>query len=196
VSDRTPTPPLLPILRSAQQGQILAAILDDPDQEVTASELARRLRIPQPTVAREVKRARDAGIVSARTIGRSVLVSADRTSVYFGALRELMVRAFGVPRRLADAHAGIEGIEHAYLFGSWAARYLGEVGPRPRDLDVLVLGKPDDSAVFTAVEALRGDLGYDIQVTICAADWLQQGQGSFHDTVVSRPMVAVFPVPH
>jgi len=196
VSTKSPAPALLPILRSAQQGRILAALLDDPALETTASELARRLAIPQPTVAREIQRAREAGILRARWVGRSVLVSADPTSTFLSPLRELLVRAFGPPQRLATALSPIEGIEHAYLFGSWAARYLGEAGPRPRDLDVLVLGRPDDSAVYRAVEAEREALGYEIQVTIRAADWLSTGEGAFHDTVASRPLVQFLPVVH
>ena len=195
MSTRAPAPALLPILRSAQQGRILAALLDDPTTEVTASELARRLGIPQPTVAREVQRARDAGILRSRTVGRNVLVSADPTSVYAVPLRELVVRAFGPPRRLAAALEPIAGIERAYLFGSWAARFVGEPGPRPGDLDLLVLGRPEERVVYDAVEGTRAELGYDIQVTIRAADWLSGGEGSFHDTVVSRPMVQVFPAP-
>ena len=133
---------------------------------MTASELARRLSIPQPTVSREIQRARVSGIVRTRSVG------------------------------LAAALATIDGIDHAYLFGSWAARYLGEAGPRPRDLDLLVLGRPDDSAVYRAVEAERDALGYEIQVTIRAPDWLSTGEGAFHDTVASRPIVQVLPEVH
>jgi DNA-binding transcriptional ArsR family regulator len=183
------------VLRSAQQGRVLAAVLDDPDAEVTASELARRLAIPQPSVSREVQRARDAGIVRTRTVGRNVMISADEGSVYFSALRELLVRSFGAPQRLAEALADVSGIAQAYLFGSWAARFLGEPGPRPQDLDLLVLGRPSDAAVYRAVDAARPELGYEIQVTIRAASWLVDGEGSFHDTVVSRPLVQVLPNP-
>ncbi len=123
-------------------------------------------------------------------------MSADPTSTFFAPLRELVVQAFGPPQRLAAALAPIAGIDRAYLFGSWAARYLGEPGPRPRDLDVLVLGRPDDSAVYRAVEAERAALGYEIQVTIRASDWLSSGEGAFHDTVASRPLVQVLPPVH
>lgn len=41
---------------------------------------------------------------------------------------------------LAEELEGVRGIEKAYLFGSWAARYAGEAGRPPADLDVLVIG--------------------------------------------------------
>jgi hypothetical protein len=42
-------------------------------------------------------------------------------------------------RLQAEELEGVEGIEKAYLFGSWAARYAGEAGRAPADLDVLVI---------------------------------------------------------
>jgi hypothetical protein len=50
--------------------------------------------------------------------------------------------------------------------------------------------------VYRAVEAERDALGYEIQVTIRASDWLSTGEGTFHDTVVSRPLVQVLPAIH
>lgn len=43
---------------------------------------------------------------------------------------------------LTDPFADIEGVE-AFIFGSWVARYTGEPGPAPADVDVLVVGAAD-----------------------------------------------------
>ncbi len=32
------------------------------------------------------------------------------------------------------------GVQEAFVFGSWAARYMGEPGAAPRDIDVVVIG--------------------------------------------------------
>lgn len=188
-------PPLLPILRSRQQGQVLAWILDDPDREVSVSELSRILNISQPTVHRDIEQAIQAGIVRVRQAGRTKLIAANQDSVYFSSLRDLMVRSFGVPCRLAGALQNVPGIEGAYIYGSWAARFVGESGTRPvGDIDLLVLGNPDEDHLYQAVEGVRPAVGYEIQVTVRPAGWLREGTGSFHDTVVSRPMVAVLSV--
>jgi hypothetical protein len=41
-------------------------------------------------------------------------------------LTELLLRSFGPRQVLADEPANVTGIENAYLFGSWAARYAGQ----------------------------------------------------------------------
>ena len=73
--DRQPAPSLLPILRSQQQGEILALLLGDPDLELSLTEIAQRTGAPQPSVHREIERAERAGLVTSRKIGNTRLVA-------------------------------------------------------------------------------------------------------------------------
>ena len=63
------SPTLLPLLRSRSQGDILAAIVLEPDRERSLTELAEEVGTSVPTVTREVDRLEAAGIVVS-TIGR------------------------------------------------------------------------------------------------------------------------------
>lgn len=102
------------------------------------------------------------------------------------------MRAFGVVPSFAAVLAEIEGIAEAYVFGSWAARATGRDGIRPvGDVDVLILGTPDRDRLYEAIHDLEDRLGRPVQVTIRDTGWLADGEGSFHDTVTSRPMVAI-----
>jgi predicted nucleotidyltransferase len=190
--DKSPPPPLLPILRSQQQAELLALLLGDPELEVSISELADRTGIPYASVHREVERAESTGLLTSRRVGRTRLIRAHTTSPYYEGLADVLMKAFGVAHLVAQALAEIADIEQAFIYGSWAARYQGEQGPRPvGDIDVLVLGEPDRDALFEATSTLEGRLGRPIQITIRNARWLETGSGSFHDTVVSRPLVEV-----
>jgi len=53
----------------------------------------------------------------------------------------MLAQTVGIPGRLGAALSGLAGMEEAFVFGSWAARYLGEPGPAPKDIDVLVVGE-------------------------------------------------------
>ena len=188
--NRSPAPSLLPILRSQQQGEILALLLGDPDRELSLTEISQLTGAPHPSAYREVQRAEQAGLVTTRKIGNTRLVRADTTSPYYPGLADVLTRAFGVPAVLADALRPVNGIDEAYIYGSWAARHAGEPGRRPiGDIDVLVLGTPDRDQLYQALGLAEGKLGRQVQATVRDADWLNSGSGSFHESVTSRPLL-------
>lgn len=187
--NRGSAPSLLPILRSQQQGEILALLLGDPDLELSLTEIAGRTGVPHPSVYREIERAEQAGLVSTRRVGNTRLVRANTASPYYAGLADVLTRAFGVPAVLSEVLQPVSGISEAYVYGSWAARYEGQAGQRPvGDIDVLILGDPDRDQVYEALAAAETRLGRPVQATIREADWLTSGSGSFHDTVTSRPL--------
>jgi DNA-binding transcriptional ArsR family regulator len=188
--DRQPAPSLLPILRSQQQGEILALLLGDPDLELSLTEIAQRTGAPHPSVHREIERAEQAGLVTTRKIGNTRLVRANTGSPYYAGLADVLTRAFGVPAVLTDVLEPVEGISAAYIYGSWAARHAGQPGQRPvGDIDVLVLGTPDRDQLYDALSTAEQRLGRPVEPTIRDSTWLESGTGSFHDTVTSRPML-------
>jgi DNA-binding transcriptional ArsR family regulator len=187
--DRKPAPSLLPILRSQQQGEILALVLGDPALELSLTEIASRTETPHPSVYREIQRAEQAGLVTTRKVGNTRLVRANTASPYYSGLTEVLTRAFGVPAVLAEVLRPLRGITGAYIYGSWAARHKGQAGLRPvGDIDVLILGEPDRDELYAALGAAEERLGRPVQATIRAPAWLASGTGSFHDTVTSRPL--------
>lgn len=180
------------MLRSQQQGEILALLLSDPDLELSLTEIAERTRTPHPSVYREIQRAEQAGLVTTRKVGNTRLARANTDSPYYHGLAEVLTRAFGVPAVIAEALGPLTGITEAYVYGSWAARHEGRTGPRPvGDIDVLILGDPDRDRLYSALSNAETRLGRPVQITIREPGWLETGTGAFHDTLASRPMVRV-----
>jgi predicted nucleotidyltransferase len=86
--------------------------------------------------------------------------------------------------------ATIDGAERAYIYGSWAARYRGEPGPVPGDLDVLVVGTADPDDVFEAAGAAERRLGREVNVRIVTpATWSGPAADPFLQSVRTRPLV-------
>ena len=192
--ERTAAPSLLPILRSRQQGELLARLLGDPELEASLTDLAVMLHTPISSVHREVDRAESAGLLTSRKIGNTRLVRADTASPYFEGLADVLVKAFGPPCVLAEELVGVDGIDAAYIYGSWATAIhgAGSAPGRPvGDIDVLVLGSPDRDRLYAALSAAEPRLGRPVQVAIRPAGWLHSGEGSFHATVTQRPMVEI-----
>ena len=192
--DKQPTPPLLPILRSQQQAEILVLLLGDPGQELSLTAIAERNAVPYPSVHREIERAEAAGLVTSRRVGNTRLVRANTDSPYFEGMADVLTKAFGVPSVLSDALAPVAGIAEAFIHGSWAARFSGLPGDRPvQDIDVLLLGSPDRDHVFAVLSGAEQRLGRQVQVTFRASDWLANGSGPFHATVAAGPLVPIEP---
>jgi hypothetical protein len=187
---RTGPPPLLPLLRSRLQAEVLTLVLLTPGQEWTLTELASRVGSSVSSVQREVVRAEQAGVMTSRRVGNTRLVKAARSPLT-APLTDLLMRSFGPRQVLAEELSGVPGTEGAYLFGSWAARYAGQEGRPPADLDLLVIGVPDRDALDDAAQRAGARLAREVNVTIRSADWWRSGDDGFHSEIMRRPLVQI-----
>ncbi|MGH4022224.1 MAG: MarR family transcriptional regulator [Pseudonocardiaceae bacterium] len=202
---RSDPPPLLPILRSRTQAGVLMVLLLNPDLELTQTELARRVGASLSSVADEVRRLEQAGLLSSRALGRARLVRAG-TGPLVEALAEVMLRAFGPLQIIAEEFGGAvteldAAVAELALFGSWAARYRGEPGAAPADLDVLVVvtsGVLDRGPLYAAADRAQERLGRPVNPTVITTErWARRGTGEdrFVDEIASRPIVPVLQLP-
>jgi predicted nucleotidyltransferase len=187
---QAPAPPLLPLLRSRLQAELLTLVLLTPDREWTLTELAHRVGGSVSSAQREMARAEQTGVVKSRRLGHTRLVVA-ADSPLTEPLTELLLRSFGPRQVLTEAIAQVEGIEAAYLFGSWAARYAGKEGRAPADLDVLVIGKPDRDELDEVAQRAGARLAREVNVTIRSPQWWRDGGDPFHTEVTHRPLIPI-----
>ena len=188
---RTSAPQLLPIFRSAGQGRLLARVYLQPDRPATVADIARELELDDGGLTREADRLEEAGLLRSERIGRSRTLLPNEESPYFRDLYNLLLKAFGPAVFVSPALAGIEGIELAYIFGSWAARYSGEPGAAPGDVDVLLVGSPDRTVVYRAAMALTDVLQREVNPTIVSPERWDEGEDGFIRDVKSSPLVAL-----
>jgi hypothetical protein len=191
---REAAPAVFPIFRSRLTAAVLARVYIG-DGEFSIAELARAAETDTGTMAREVKRLSNAGVVSTRMVGRTKLVKADREAPFYRALRDLVVIVLGPAQVLGEELAGLDGVSAAAIFGSWAARALGEAGPSPADIDLLVLGRPDRDDLHDAIGRARSRLGRDINPVVASASRWRAGDDPFLAGLRSRPLVPLPGVP-
>ena len=190
---RTAAPALLPVFRSRLQGVLLALILGQPDREWTLEELASSSREPYQTVGNEVRRLQGAGLAVVRTVGRSKFLRANMASPYFEPLAQLVLMSFGPPLVVSEELATLPGVDQAFIYGSWAARYAGEPGPAPNDVDVLLVGVPDRDEAYEAATRAQDRLRREVNVTIRSPDRWENDWDGFTVQVRSSPLLLVPP---
>ncbi|MFI7222605.1 hypothetical protein ACIBO5_05225 [Nonomuraea angiospora] len=185
-----PPPAVFPIFRS----RITCAVLTCAyigDQEHSVGDLAAIAGTDSGTMAREVAKLEQAGVLSARHVGRTKLVTANRSAPFYGPLRDLVTITLGPAQVLAEELVGVGGMETALVFGSWAARMRGEPGPSPVDIDLLAIGRPDRDDLHDATERARSRLGRQVNtVVISRARW-EAGEDGFIRELRRRPQVMV-----
>jgi DNA-binding transcriptional ArsR family regulator len=171
------------------QGELLALVLLHPEREYSITELATSVGVTPTAVLREVDRLAGGGIVADRRVGRSRLVRARTDTPLYRPLSDLMAVSFGPMPVLTDALAEMAGVQQAYIYGSWAARYKGEPGPPPADVDVLVVGAPEADALFDLAEETSRRLHREVNIhRVSVEAWEAHTDDPFLVSVRERPL--------
>jgi len=182
---------LMPIFRSEVQGRILAVLFANPGVEFSVSNLANRAGTSLPTALRDVRRLSEAGILLIRATGNMRLVSVNREHSLYQAFSEIVLYSFGPLEILRDKLDGLEGVTAAYIFGSWAARYSGEQGVDPGDVDLLLVGQFDRSKAFEIALQAAKQVGKEINVNNLSTDEWKAEELGFVKTLKSRPLIEI-----
>lgn len=188
---RTEAPLLAPIFRSDGQARLLSGILLGGEGSLT--DVADRADLAYATAHREVGRLLDAGILTENLVGRTRVIGANDASPLVPPLREILLISTGPVPMLAEEFARIDGIEYAFLYGSFAARMRGVGGAAPNDIDVMVIGEPDADAVYDAVSRVEKSARRPINPTILSRSEAE-GDSGFLTNVFASPTVPVMGV--
>jgi len=189
---RTSSSRLLPIFRSDGQGRLLARVYLHPDRPANVAQLARELGLDDGALTREANRLEEAGLIASERMGRNRVLKPNPESPYHRDLYALLLKAFGPALAIGDAFASVEGIERAYIYGSWASRYAGEPGSDPADVDVLVVGEPQSGLELSgAATAVSDRLGREVNYLVVApAEW-EAAESGFLQELKRRPLVPI-----
>lgn len=111
-------------------------------------------------------------------MGNVRLVRPNRNLPYFEELRTLLLKTYGPVAVLSGPLREIDGVEEAYVFGSWARRYEGEAGLPPGDIDLLLVGDPDPDHVYGACRKAEEHLRNAVNPSILTpAEWRKSRSG-------------------
>lgn len=190
---RNSAPPLLPLLRSRLQGDLLALLYLHPDRDYTIAEIADAVSASTKAVHAEAARLMEAGYITSTRRGNMHLLRAVGDSPAARPLTDLLAVTYGPLPVLSDLLAGIPRVQAAYIYGSWAARYCGEPGPFPNDVDVLVIGDADRDALYDAAEQARHRLGRDVSIHLVPpSSWADPDPADpFLRHIRERPLVSL-----
>lgn len=175
----------LPLFRSPEQERLLAELFVFSEGPLTLSELARRAGTSVAGAHKEVERLEASGLVTSKSSGRSRLVEPNRVSPVYQELHGLLTKSMGPEPLLRAALSEIDGIETAFIFGSWADPHQ----TAPQDIDLMVIGDPDIGEVYDSVSEVEDEVGRPINVVIRSREEWANAEGAFERAVQRRPKI-------
>ena len=182
----------VPLFRSDAQARLLAAIFLAPDDEILSIErLAALTGIPYASVHRDISRLLVARLVTDTRVGKLRRIRPNVASPYHDPLLAIIERAFGPPSLLRDAVCPLDGVVAVAIYGSWAARAQGQPGHAADDIDVLVVGSPDQRQLHAACRAVEARLMRPVNPTVVTRDEWCRTPSVFFDAVAAGASVEV-----
>jgi predicted nucleotidyltransferase len=182
---------LLPLLRSRVTGALLALLYLHPDKDYSLTEAGRIIGATPKVMSTEADRLVTAGLVTEARRGQSRLIRAEASGPVSRPLTDLLAVTYGPLPVLGDLLSGLAGVEEAYIYGSWAARYLGEPGPVPHDVDVLVIGTADEDDLYDIARDAENRLGREVNISAISPQYWEAPDpaDTFMRHVRERPLV-------
>lgn len=185
-------PALTPFVRSDASGAILAELFVHSENELSLAELGRRTGVSAAVVHKEVGRLVESGIAVDRVEGRNRLIRVNPDHPLFAPMQEIVLATYGPVPVLRELLAEVAGVQQSFIYGSWAARQAGELGPPPGDIDVLILGDTPRRKLSKIASEGSDRLGVPVNITrLSAREWGSSDPTPFVKTVRSR---ALFPL--
>lgn len=160
-------------LRSKARQRLLAYYFTNPTARRHLRDLAQRLGVDPSNLSRELRRLERQGLFRSEVSGRQKYFQLNREYPLFGEVRSIVAKTIGAIPLLAQSLKKIEGIEQAYLYGSFARNQQDAAS----DIDVLVVGRPKSDALAEAVQKLERQLGREINYTVLTKKELESRRG-------------------
>jgi predicted nucleotidyltransferase len=182
---------LLPLLRSRVTGALLALLYLHPDRDYSLAEAGKVIGASPKVMSTEADRLVTSGLVRETRRGRARLLRAETSGPVARPLADLLAATYGPLPVLSDLLSRVPGVEAAYVYGSWAARYLGEPGPVPHDVDVLVVGTADENDLYDIAREAESRLGREVNISAISLQYWEAPDpaDSFMRHVRERPLV-------
>ena len=148
--------------RSKTRQRLLAYYFTNPTARHHLRDLAERLSIDPSNLSKELGRLEREGLFRSEVIGRQKYFQLNRQYPLFDEVRKIVTKTIGAAPLISESLKKIEGIDEAYLYGSFARNQQVAAS----DIDVLVIGTPREEVLAQTSRRLERQLGREVNYTV------------------------------
>jgi predicted nucleotidyltransferase len=154
------------VLFPQARAELVRLLFADPAKEFHLRELARLSKLSVGTLQAEVRRLSGTDLLTPRRDGNRLYYRANTAHPVYPELHGLALKTTGLREQLAEALAGVDGIELAFVFGSLASGTAGAGS----DVDLLVVGGAGLRALAPRLRPVMAALGREVNPHILARE--------------------------
>lgn len=149
-------------LRSEARRKLLAYYFTNPAARLHLRGLGEQLQVDPSNLSKEMRKLEREGLFRAEISGRQKYFQLNRSYSLYNEVRRIVAKTIGATPLLAEAFKRVDGVNEAYLYGSFARNQQDASS----DVDILVIGTPRADVLAESVRKLERQLGREINYTV------------------------------
>jgi predicted nucleotidyltransferase len=147
-------------LKSKITQKVLNYFFVNPQESLYVNELARKLFLDKRNLVKKIRELEKEGLLISRQRGNLKLYSINNKFPLYKEYRNIILKTLGLEEKLRNILKGVNGIEQAYIYGSYADNKMDAHS----DIDLLVIGKHSVIALQKKISPLQQELDREINV--------------------------------
>jgi len=152
----------LELTKSKLKRALLTLYFSDPDREYYVRELERVLGFSAANIYRDLVAFSISGLFISRKQGNLVYWGLNKNHPLYEEMKTIVFKTIGIEGSLRDIISKDKGINTAYIYGSFADGQETS----DSDVDVLIIGRPDETQLMKEIGALEQKVGREINYTV------------------------------
>lgn len=149
-------------LHSKARQRLLGYYFTNPTARLHVRDLAKRLSVDPSNLSKELRRLEREGLFLSEVSGHQKYFRLNRAYPLYAEVRGIVARTIGVVPLLSQSLQTIDGIQEAFLYGSFARNQQDAAS----DIDLLLIGAPPGQILAESVRKLEQQLGREINYTV------------------------------
>jgi predicted nucleotidyltransferase len=176
------------IFKSKTRKELFRLYFTNSDHEYYLRELERILHTPVSMIRKELTRLEEDGIFLSRRKGNSTYYFLNKSYPLFDEFKSIVFKTIGIQGLLREILSKMKGIEVAFIYGSFAKHEE----TAKSDIDLLIIGKIDDSRLLREINKLEEILKREINYSIFRREEVKQKmkeKDSFIKDLLKNPKI-------
>ncbi|NBB81116.1 MAG: toxin-antitoxin system toxin subunit [Verrucomicrobia bacterium] len=147
------------------RAELLRLLFTNPEQSLHLRDLARLSGLALGSIQREVANLRDAELILEERDGNRLYFKANTANPIFPELQGIALKTTGLRQQLAEALHGLDGVDLAFVYGSYAA---GKAGSES-DIDLFVIGSVGLRKLSPRLRPIADTMNREINPSVMSA---------------------------